>query len=222
LAAPHKSTTYKPGDIPNPFQEGQDRAYADILLDKMKETRWWRTFVGIGSLTLFAIALALFAYALSRQTTIPVLVNVMPSGETTYLGEVRQSGELQVPEAAILFQIKKFVTNLRSISIDSQVLYNNINECYAMITASYEPIMTRMLRSNSPFDLVGRVRKTIVIESALRITGNSYQVDWIETSVEPGGTPLNRKMRGLITVKLLQLEPSFISPCSARAYSRCK
>ena len=149
MAAIHKSTNYKPGDLPNPFQEGQDRAYGDILLDKMKETRWWRTFVGIGSLVLFAIALILFAYALSRQQIIPVLVNVMPTGEASYLGEVRQSGELQVPEAAILFQVRKFIGNLRSVSIDSQVLYNNINECYSMITGTYEPIMTRMLRSNS-------------------------------------------------------------------------
>jgi hypothetical protein len=99
----HKSIAYKPGNAPNPFQEGQDRAYADILLDKMREVKWWRGFVGIGVLVCFGISIIIFSIALGTQKTIPVLINVMPSGEAVKLGEVRQSGSFQVPESAILF-----------------------------------------------------------------------------------------------------------------------
>jgi type IV secretion system protein VirB5 len=210
MAHEHKSTTYKPGDLPNPFQEGQDRAYGDILLDKMKEMRWWRGIIGTGFLVLFIIAIAMFNYAISLQKTVPVLVNVMPTGEAVYLGEVRQTGTIQVSESAILYQVRKFITNLRSVSIDSQVLYNNIDDCYSMVTTAYEPIMTRMLRNDSPFNLVGRVRRNVEIESALRVTASSYQVDWIETTIEAGNAPRNRKYRGLLTVKLLPPDPSFI------------
>lgn len=210
MPAPHKSTTYKPLNIPNPFQRGQDAAYADLLLESQKQLRWWRGFIGIGILVLYGVSMVLFYYALTRQETIPLLVNVMPSGEASYLGEVRETGELQVPEQAILFQARKFITNLRSVSIDSQVLYNNIDECYAMITGTYEPIMTRELRSSSPFELVGKIRRSVVIESSLRTTGNSYQIDWTETSVASGGSPTSKKMRGLVTIKLIPPDPSFI------------
>lgn len=203
MANIHKSTTYKPGDIPNPFQEGQDRAYADILLDKMKEMKWWRGCIGIGILVLSFANLCFFIYAVSLQKTVPVLINVMPSGEAAWLGEVRQAGELQVPEQALLYQARKFVTNLRSVSTDPQVLYNNIDECYAMVTGSYEPVMTRMLRASSPFDLVGKTRRTVEIESALKVTGSSYQVDWLESSTEAGGTVSRKKMRALVTIKML-------------------
>jgi type IV secretion system protein VirB5 len=203
MPAAHKSTTYKPLPVPNPFREGQDKAYADILKDKMDETRWWRGFVGIGVLVLFALSLVFFIIALSQQKTVPVLVNVMPNGEAQYLGEVRQQGTVQAPEAAIQYQVRLFITNLRSVSTDPQVLYNNIDTCYAMVTGSYEPVMTRFLRGASPFDLVGKARRTVEIESALRITANSYQIDWIESTIDSAASRTGKRMRALVTVRLL-------------------
>ena len=201
MASIHKSTNYKPTEIPNPFREGQDKALADILLDKMAEMRWWRTIIGLGIIGISLINFFFFIYAVSLQKTVPVLVNVMPSGEAAYLGQVKQTGALQIPEAAILFQLRKFVTNLRNISTDPQVLYNNIDECYAMVTGSYEP-----LRDNSPFNLVGKTRRTVDIESAIHVTGSSYQLDWKETSVQTSGSPQIVKMRALITIKILPVE----------------
>jgi type IV secretion system protein VirB5 len=197
-------------DLPNPFQEGQDRAYADILLDKQKEMKWWRSIIGSGILLLFLISLIFNIYAVSLQKTVPVLVNVMPSGETQYLGEVRQNAALSVPEAAIQFQVRKFVTNLRSISTDPQVVYNNIDECYAMVTTRYEPLMTRSLRAASPFDQVGKTRRSVEVESILKITGSSYQIDWIETSLDGQSSRKTARMRALVTTILLPVTDATI------------
>ena len=210
MPATHKSTSYKSTPIPNPFMEGGDKAYGDIVMDLMKSKNFWQRVMGIGTLVLFACALVLFFVAMSQQDVVPILVNIMPSGEASYLGEVRQTGSLVVPQEAIVFQIRRFITNIRSISIDSQVLFDNIEACYTMVTSVYEPHMTRMLRANSPFALVGKIRRTVEIESTIRITGDSYQIDWVETSVEPGGNPTSRKMRGLVTIRLLPPDPSFI------------
>jgi len=114
---------------------------------------------------------------------------------------VRQ-GQIQVPEEAVVFQIRRFITNLRSVSIDPHVIYNNINEVYAMVTANYEPILTRMLRANSPFDLVGRIRRSAEIESIIRITADTYQVNWFDVVFE-GTAQRNIRMRALVTVRLL-------------------
>jgi type IV secretion system protein VirB5 len=202
MPAVHKNTVYKPLPVSNPFQEGQDRAYADILLDKMKETQLWRrsAFINVG---LFAVALILFFYSVNQQKTVPVLINVMPSGESQYLGEVRQGGAVQVPEAAVHYDIRKFVSNLRSVSTDYQVVYNNIDECFVMSTQSYVPILRRMLLADSPFDLVGKVRRTVEIESVLNITGRSYQVNWTETVTESSSNPKSSRMRAVVTVRLV-------------------
>jgi len=202
MAATHKSTVYKPIAIENPFMEGQDKAYADILFDKMKEMRWWRSVIGVGILILSLGNFILFLSTASRQQTVPVLVNVMPTGEAVFLGEVRQ-GQLQIPEAAIVFQVRTFITNLRSISIDPMVIYNNINDVYAMVTSNYEPILTRMLRANSPFDQVGRIRRSVEIESIIRITQDTYQVDWLDVVFDGSSSRRDTRMRALVTVRIL-------------------
>lgn len=198
----HKKPVYKPVDAPNPFLTESDKAYADILLDKIKETQMWRqsSYVHIG---LFIIALILFFVAISKQQTVPVLVNVMPSGESQYLGEVRQNGSFNVPDAAIHYQIRSFVHNLRSVSTDYQVLYTNIDECFQMVTLNYSPLLRSMLLESSPFDLIGKIRRTVVIESVLHVTGRSYQINWTESVIESQSGPKNSKMRAVVTIRLV-------------------
>ena len=202
MPAAHKKAVYKPVDAPNPFLKGQDKAYADILLDKMKETAWWRR-TSILSLLMFAVSLILFFYAVNQQKTVPVLVNVMPSGESQYLGEVRQSGPMQVPEAAVHYQIRKFISNLRSVSTDYQVLYGNIEECFAMATSNYSPVMRNMLLNSSPFELVGKIRRTVEIESVLNITSRSYQVNWTESTIDASSRQGSARMRAVVTIRLI-------------------
>jgi type IV secretion system protein VirB5 len=202
MPATHKSVLYKPVDIPNPFREGGDKAYADLLQNQINETARWRR-VAAFSLLLFAANFCFFIYAVSQQKTVPVLVNVMPSGESQYLGEVRQNGDLQIPEAAVLFQIRKFISNLRSVSTDYQVLYDNIDECFNMVTANYSPILRETLLSASPFDLVGKIRRTVSIESVLHVTGRSYQVNWIENTLDASSGQKAARMRAVVTIRLI-------------------
>jgi type IV secretion system protein VirB5 len=191
--------------------EGGLRAYTDLLRDAIKTKNFVLYFVGIGSLVLFLAALFLFFFSLQRQDIVPVLVNVMPSGEAAYLGEVREgSGEIQVPEAAIRFQVKEFVSNLRSVPVDILVMNEKLTKCYHAASKSYEPYLTRMIREQGFFSLVGKIRRSVDIESVLRITNNSYQVDWLETVSEAGGMNQRHKMRALLTVVTISPQPEFI------------
>jgi len=202
MAAPHKKSIFKPIEIKNPFDESADKAYSEILLDKMQEAQTWRKF-SIVSLLFFLISLILFFYSSSRQQTVPVLVNVMPSGESQYLGEVRQQGTAQVPDAAIHFQIRSFISNLRSVSTDYQVVYDNIDACFQMSMTTYQPILREMLTKDSPFAQVGKIRRTVEIESLLHITGRSYQVNWFESTIDMGADQRNYKMRAVVTIRLV-------------------
>lgn len=197
--AQHKKPFYKPTEVPNPFLAGSDKAYAEILLDKTKEAQMWRhtSYAHIG---LFFIALIFFFVSIARQQTVPVLVNIMPDGEAQYLGPVK-NGAFTVPEAAVLYFIRKFVYNLRSISTDYQVLYLNIDDCFHWVTKSYEPIMRNNILSASPFDLVGKTLRTVEIESVLHVIGRSYQINWTETVFEPQTNPKKTKMRAVVTIK---------------------
>jgi type IV secretion system protein VirB5 len=201
----HKSTNnYNlKSEIPNPFLQGQDKAFSDILLHSMNESKRWR-LTAFGVLLFGAASTALLYYALNMQKTVPVLINVMPSGETRYVGEVRQGQAAPaVPDSAVVWEIREFITMLRSVPADPQVLYDNIDTCYQFVTAAYEPAMTAALRAASPFDLVGKLRRAVEIETVIKITGSSYQIDWFETTTETSGQRKTVRMRAVLTVKLL-------------------
>jgi len=202
MPATHKNKIYKTLDARNPFHDGQDKAYADILLHVTKESVLWRRLSVIHVL-FFAVSLILFFSAISQQKTVPVLVNVMPSGESQYLGEVRQNGSIQVPDSAVVFQIRSFVSKIRSVSTDYEVVYNNIDDCFHMVTSGYAPVMRKFLVDDSPFEIVGKLRRSVEIESVLHVTGNSYQVNWSESVVEPSSNPKKTKFRAVVTVRLI-------------------
>jgi len=204
MPATHKNTTYKTidSDAAHPFNKGQDRAYGDILFHVTQESKLWRRLTAVHVLC-FAVALILFFTAIRQQKTIPVLVNVMPTGESQYLGEVRQNGSFQVPEAAIFFDIRAFVTKIRSIPTDYQVLYDNVDDCFQMALKSYEPIMRDFILKDNPFELVGKLRRSVEIESVLHVTGRSYQVNWSETAIENSSSPKKTKYRAVVTVLLI-------------------
>lgn len=194
----HKSTTYKPLDLKNPF-ESADKQYHDLLRDaKRDKDRWVK--IAFFSLGFFIISLVILLYAVRLQDTVPVLVAVTQWGESHYLGEVKQSG-FQVPEIAVQYQVRDFITKLRTISVDREILYRDITACYDMITAQCEREMTADLRANDPFAEVGQTKRSVIIETVLKVSAETYQVDWIEVST--GKENANAHIRGLFTVKVL-------------------
>jgi type IV secretion system protein VirB5 len=202
MPAQHKKTVYKPISIPNPFADDADKAFSDILADKMKEAALWRktAFVNIG---LFVISLILFSVSVNKQAVVPVLVNVMPSGESQYLGEVRQSDPVQVSEASVHWWIKSYVVKLRAVSTDYMIVYQNIDDCFVMVSQNYTPILRKSLQEDSPFNQVGKIRRSVEIESVLHITGGSYSVNWTETSFDVSANQSMKKMRAVVSVRIV-------------------
>ena len=200
MASFHKTAVYKPLAVKNPF-EAQDAVYRDILEGERVSKKRWRLVALVAQL-FFLASLGILYYAVSMQRVVPVLVAVAQWGEAQYLGEVKSSSSLNVPEVAIHYQMRDFITCFRSISSDSDILYANITHIYDMLTAKGEKKVTTELRASDPFSKVGALKKTISIETVLRLSTETYQVDWVETTT--GRENRSVHIRGLFTVKLLQ------------------
>jgi type IV secretion system protein VirB5 len=194
----HKPATYKSMEIDNPMA-GQDKVYDDLLQNERSDKKRWRGIAYIFvCFTLLGIA-GLF-YGISLQRAVPVLVATTEWGEPKYLGSVTQSS-FKVPQAALEYEVKDFISKLRTVSSDAYVVYNNIESCYAMVTPDFEEKMTRDLKENSPFDLIGKSERAVQIQSILKLSTGSYQVDWSEVTIgKNAGTVY---MRGIFTVTLL-------------------
>jgi type IV secretory pathway TrbF-like protein len=201
MASLHKPTTYIPLALNNPF-EAQDKKYGDLLLNSQKEKKMYQ-IIALVCLGFTGLSICGLFYGVSLQKNIPYLINILPTGESQYLGEVRYTGDLQIPESAVQFQVKTFLTYLRTISGDYDMLYRDISLCYNMVTSECEKKMTKELTENSPFKASkAGTKRTLQIESILKLTNGTYQLDWTE-SATAGGQVKRERLRGLFTVKLL-------------------
>jgi type IV secretion system protein VirB5 len=204
MANHHKKTIYAELPAGNPFERGE-KAYGDLLENERKGKGRWRqaAFILLGCV---ALSFGILWYAVRLPKTVPLIVTVAPWGEAEYRGEATGLSyqNAQIPEIAIQYQVREFVMELRGISVDSEILYQNITRCYARVTEKCNRKMTTALREEDPFSLVGKTRRVITIETVLRLSTQTWQVDWIESN--SGTDSMTHRMRGVFTVELL--EPS--------------
>jgi type IV secretion system protein VirB5 len=198
-----KTEKYKVLTEENPFGKAA-HTYADIIEDTRREKRRWQN-VGLFSLVFFISSFYVMYRAVNLQQTVPVLITLSEWGEASYKGAVGIEGNKlkEVPEIAIQYQARDFITKLRTIPLDGEILYRDIGRCYEMVTSVCEKKMTGELRNDDPFGQVGKIKRNITIESVLKLSNATYQIDWIESSGAPNSTPVRYRVRGVVTVELL-------------------
>lgn len=139
--------------------------------------------------------------------TVPLVITVSDWGEAKYVGAVSNYSYtgMRVPEIAIEYQLRKFITNRFSLPYDRSVLRNNLKDCYASLTRESATKLSAELRMNNPLNEAGKKSVTVDVESVLKLSAQSYQVDFIVlTSDTSGYVNIRQRMRGVLAVKLME------------------
>jgi type IV secretion system protein VirB5 len=179
--------------------------YDRIIGEQCRENKTWR-LIAILSTAAFFVSLGIVAFALTLPKTVPLVITVSDWGEAKYLGNISRNSYtgIQVPEVAVQYQLRRFVSNLYAIPADSDVLRQNLTDCYSCLTGASAEKLSNRLRSDNPFTSFGSHVQRVEIESVLLLTGKSYQVDFIVTTSRPNESQTKRtRMRGTLTVELL-------------------
>lgn len=201
----HKTQSYLPDSTERHPMNRLDRQY-DRIIGSERFKNVILTCITIILLGYVIGSLFLFNHAIKLPKTVPMVIEVAPWGEAINVGDISKYsyGTLEVPEIHRQWQVKEFVRKLRSLSSDPQVLYENIASLFSMITTSAEDKVKHDVRNPDVFALVGKKTVTVMIESVIKASAKTYQVDWIETT--QGENSGKRHYRGLFTIELL--EPS--------------
>lgn len=203
MATHYKKTIYQPEvSIQNPFNL-QDKIYGELLGEERRDKIVWR-IIAVFLLLCVPAAIGALVYTSQLPKTVPVYIAVLPWGEAQYIGDVSTFSykNMQIPTESVIWQVHDFLYKFRTIPNDSDVLYKNVDHLYSIVTKNCEAKMTAELRTNDPFAQVGRQKRFITVESTLRLSTNSWQVDWIETAsgIQSG----TKRMRGVFTTALLE------------------
>ena len=197
MASHHKKTVYQDIPIENPMKRNE-KIYCDLLAKESKGKKSW-TIVSIVQLIVIVILTAFIGYAVNLPKNIPVVITVLPWGEAKYVGDVSSYSHetMNIPESAYIYQVETFIQRLRTLPTDGEVLSQNISSLYYMITPNAERKMTPEIRLDDPFSSVGSKKRVVTIESTIRVSGNTFQVDYIES--QTGKSSGIKRFRTLVT-----------------------
>lgn len=184
----------------------QFKEYDRIIGLQNKENKTWR-IIAVASLSFLFLSLLLLLYAIKLPKTIPMVITVSEYGEAKYVGNVSKMSysNMKVPDIAIQYQIKRFVTNMNTITSDAQVMRQNIRDCYNMLSGDAGLKLSNILKKDNPFDKFGDIKQSILLESILQLSPQSYQVDYIQSKITMTGVVTDRtRYRGIISIALLE------------------
>jgi type IV secretory pathway TrbF-like protein len=150
----------------------------------------WRlaTFASLASVF---VATAGMIYLGALPKAVPHIIEVDRLGAATYHGPVGQSDYVPT-EAVITYHLRRFIEDTREISSDLAVVKHNWLDAYTLVTPRGGNMLSAFVQKpeHDPFRRAQDERVTIEILSAVRAAGDTWQIDWRESSWDKGGSPL--------------------------------
>ncbi|AUL45932.1 conjugal transfer protein TrbF [Bordetella trematum] len=163
------------------------------------QTRNWRLMAF--ACIAWAIAMsAAYVWRTSQSLVTPFVV------EVDTLGQVRAVGPAEAPyrptDAQIAHHLAGFMQRVRAISLDPVVVRDNWLAAYDYTTDRGAAFLNEHARANDPFAKVGKETATVEIESIVRASERSFQVQWMERCYVNGSLAGSERWTAILTVVL--------------------
>jgi len=147
------------------------------------QAKSWR-LMAFGCLALAVLMAAGLAWRSGQSLVTPYVV------EVDHLGQVRAVGEAATPyqptDAQIAYHLARFITDVRSLSIDPVVVRRNWLDAYGYTTDRGAATLNDYARAHDPFAHVGQDSVSVEVESVVRVSDASFQVRWVEQHYTDG------------------------------------
>ena len=179
------------GEVETPYMRARQEWDARMGGLVVQAANWRRaTFVLAG---LLGVALVGCIVLGTLPKAVPHIVTIDQLGAATYHGPVGRSVQNFSPsEASLNYHLRRWVEDVRSISSDPAVVKKNWFEAYALTTQTGSNLLNGFVQQKDPFARLGEGERVgIEIASVVRSAGDSWQVDWRETTWNKAGVVLS-------------------------------
>ncbi len=141
------------------------------------QARNWR-LMAFGSLLLSAGLAAGNIWQSAQSRITPYVVEVDKTGGVRAVGPAIEPYE--PTDAQIAYHLARFITDLRSLSIDPVLVRQDWLEAYGYATDHGAVFLNDYARANDPFKDVGERSIAVQVTSVVRVSNDSFQVKWVE------------------------------------------
>jgi len=145
--------------------------------------RWCLAFCG--AMGLAALSTSGLIYQSAQASIVPWVVEVDETGAVKASGPAETN--FKPSDAQIAHQLARFITNVRSVSIDPVVLRENWLSAYNFATDQAALTLNTYANENDPFADIGQRSVTVDITSIVRSSDDSFEVRWREMHRNPLG-----------------------------------
>ena len=194
-----KRTSGKYGDTPAPVTPYQKAAqvWDERMGAARVQARNWRLM----AFTCLALAVGLtgglvWQGAQSRIT--PYVVEVDKLGTVQTVGPAVR--DYEPTDAQIAFHLARFITNIRSLSIDPIVVRQNWLAAYDFATDRAAATLNTYARENDPFKSIGARSVSVEITSVVRGSDDSFTVRWSEKTFVNGSLAKTERYTGILSI----------------------
>jgi len=159
----------------------------------------WR-FMAFGCLSLALLMAGGLVWRSAQSIVTPYVV------EVDQAGQVRAVGEAATPyrpgDAQIAHHLARFITDVRSLSIDPIVVRRNWLEAYDYATDRGAATLNDYARTNDPFSRIGQNSVAVEVTSVVRASDSSFQVRWVERAFVNGAPAGTERWTAVLSIVL--------------------
>ena len=159
----------------------------------------WR-LMAFGCLALALLMAGGLVWRSAQSIVTPYVV------EVDNAGQVRAVGEAATPyrpnDAQTAHHIARFVTLVRSLSIDPIVVRQNWLDAYDYTTDKGAAVLNDYARVNDPFARIGKESVTVQITSVVRASDTSFNVRWTERRYVNGAAAGLERWTAVVSIVL--------------------
>lgn len=194
---PHARYAESPEPV-TPYQAAA-QAWDERIGSARVQARNWR-LMAFGCLALALLMAGGLVWRSAQSIVTPYVVEVDTGGQ------VRAVGEAITPyrpnDAQTAHHLARFITLVRSLSIDPVVVRQNWLDAYNYTTDRGAAVLNDYARTNDPFARIGQESVTVQINSVVRASDSSYQVRWSEHRFVNGAAAGIERWTAVVSVVL--------------------
>ena len=191
------------GRTPEPVTPYQRAAqvWDDRIGSARVQARNWRLMAFL-SLSLASGLAGSFVWQSNQSRIVPYVVEVTGEGAVRAVGPAAEAYE--PTEAEVAWYLGRFITNVRSLSLDPVLVRQNWLQAYDFATERGAAFLNAYAQANDPFKAVGERSVAVEITSIVPVTETSYQVKWTEQSFKNGSPAGTENWTGILTLVTTQ------------------
>ncbi len=159
----------------------------------------WR-LMAFGCLSLALLMAGGLVWRSAQSIVTPFVVEVDNAGQVRAVGEA--ASPYKPNDAQIAHHLARFVTDVRSLSIDPIVVRQNWLEAYEFTTDRGAATLNDYARANDPFSRIGQSSVAVEVTSVVRASDTSFQVRWIERNYANGAPSGTERWTAVLSVVL--------------------